>query len=180
MGIDARELRNCLGRFATGVTVVACRTDDGIHGVTVNAFSAVSLDPPLVLVSVDRRSRACRHLEDTPFAVNVLPETGQDLALHFAGRPQRDLDVDWDDEGPAPRLAGCVAFFACSPWARYDGGDHVIYLGKIEEFAGGNGDPLVFHGGRFRGLGEGLAGSPWLDSLDCPSGAGWFSALSTR
>lgn len=178
---DARELRTCLGRFATGVTVVACRTaGGGIHGITVNAFSAVSLDPPLVLVCLDRRSRACRYLDGEPFGVSVLPETAQDVALHFAGVPRSRLDIRWRDDGHAPRLADAVAFLACSPWAAYDGGDHVVVVGRVEDFGYGDGNPLLFHGGRFRHLGEGLADSPWLDSLDSPSGAGWFSAISPR
>ncbi|MDT7601733.1 MAG: hypothetical protein QOK26_3810, partial [Pseudonocardiales bacterium] len=87
MAVDPRELRSCLGHFATGVTVITCDGDGTPHGATVNAFSAVSLDPPLVLVSLDRKSKACKYLDGRPFTVNVLTEPQDDVALHFAGRP---------------------------------------------------------------------------------------------
>src|SRR3954465_7893460 len=88
MAIHPRELRQCLGHFTTGVTVITCAGADGApHGATVNAFTAVSLEPPLVLVSLDRRSRLCALLEAAPFTVNVLEASQKDLALHFAGRP---------------------------------------------------------------------------------------------
>lgn len=157
MSIDTRELRNCLGRFATGVTVVTCETPEGRHGITVNAFSAVSLDPPLVLVSIDRRSRASAFLERTPFAVNVLALDDHEHAMHFAGRPKDGLSVRWVDGSIAPRLDGAVAYFACTPWASYDGGDHVLFLGRVEEFDYADGEPLLFHGGQFRQLGEFLS-----------------------
>lgn len=72
MHIDPRQLRNCLGHFASGITVISCETEGEPHGATVNAFSAVSLDPPLVMVSLDRRTKACDYLDGAPFAVNVL------------------------------------------------------------------------------------------------------------
>lgn len=174
MPVDSRELRNCLGHFATGVTVVTCLMPDGAHGITVNAFSAVSLDPPLVLASIDRRSKACGFLEDAPFTVNVLSLEDQDHAMHFAGRPDADLVVRWIEGAVGPRLDGAVAYFACTPWANYDGGDHVLFLGQVEEFAQAEGQPLLFHGGRFRRLGDAVPGSPWVSSLDSPDGPGWL------
>lgn len=90
MAIDPRELRQCLGHFTTGVTVITCNGEDGEpHGATVNAFTAVSLDPPLVLVSLDRRSRLCGLIDSRPFTVNVLESHQKDLALHFAGKPSQ-------------------------------------------------------------------------------------------
>ncbi|GII23307.1 flavin reductase family protein [Planosporangium mesophilum] len=156
MTIDGRMLRNCLGRFATGVTVVTYEADGEVHGLTVNAFTAVSLEPSLVLVSLDRRSRACGKLEDRPFAVNILAAGQHELALHFAGRPQRDLVVGWGDAIPGrpPRLAGCAAYFDCRPWRCYDGGDHVLFLGEVETVdVNEDSEPLIFYGGRFRSVG---------------------------
>ena len=105
MAIDPRELRRCLGHFATGVTVITCGVQDGApHGATVNAFTAVSLEPPLVLVSLDRRSKLCSLLEaDRPFTVNVLEAAQKELALHFAGRPNQD--VVWDADSDVRRAA---------------------------------------------------------------------------
>lgn len=175
MPVDSRELRNCLGHFATGVTVVTCQTADGIpHGITVNAFSAVSLDPPLVLASIDRRTKAASFLEGAPFTVNILSLVDRDHAMHFAGRPDTALAVRWIEGAVGPRLEGAVAYFACKPWASYDGGDHVLFLGLVEEFARTEGQPLLFHAGKFRQLGEAVPGSPWASSLDSPSGSGWL------
>jgi flavin reductase (DIM6/NTAB) family NADH-FMN oxidoreductase RutF len=157
MEIDSRVLRNCLGRFATGVTVVTYELGDERHGLTVNAFTAVSLDPPLVLVSLDRRhSRASRNLEGRSFVVNVLEVGQRDLAMHFAGRPQNRLSVAWGTarNGRPPRLSGCAAHFDCRPWRSYDGGDHVLFLGEVEGMDLVDGaEPLIFYNGSFRSVG---------------------------
>lgn len=150
--MDTRELRNCFGRFATGVTVVTCRTDTGNHGITVNSFTSVSLDPPLVLVSIDNRARARTYLEGQPFTVNILTADQKDLALHFAGRPQENLTVPWEEGNLGPRLGGVLAWIECSPWQAYAGGDHVLYLGKVEDFWYGSEDALLFYCGRFHSL----------------------------
>ena len=153
--MNTRELRNCLGRFATGVTVVTCRGEDGYHGLTVNAFTSVSLEPPLVLVSIDRRNRAERFLRGAPFTFNVLAADQEREALHFAGRSQDDLQIEWEEGRLAPRLARWLAYIECSPWREYDGGDHTLFLGKVEEFAYRDGAPLVFYAGEFRVLNYG-------------------------
>ncbi|HEY2206557.1 MAG TPA: flavin reductase family protein [Pseudonocardia sp.] len=183
MTVDPADLRRCLGHFATGVTVVTCSTggpgEGAPHGATVNAFSAVSLDPPLVLVSLDRRSRACRYLDGRPFTVNLLTEQRDDVALHFAGRPM-DRPPGWRPGGAglAPRLDGALAWIACTPWRRYDGGDHVLFLGEVQRFEYSGADPLVFYLGAFRHLGQARPippeAVPWLGSADCP-GLSWFA-----
>ncbi|MFF5990982.1 flavin reductase family protein [Prauserella flavalba] len=176
MRTDPRTLRTCLGRFATGVTVVTCEGDSAAHGATVNSFTAVSLEPPLVLVSLDRNTKACKYLDGKPFTINVLREPQQDLALHFAGKPMAE-EPEWEHPGGdlAPRLAGALATIACAPWRSYDGGDHVLYLGEIREIDFDDGDPLVFYAGKFRHLGKAVGTVPWLESGDCPS-LSWFPA----
>lgn len=185
--IEARELRSCLGHFATGVTVITCEVDGRPHGATVNAFTAVSLDPPLVQVCLDRRSKACRYLADQPFTVNVLTKPQDDLALHFAGksRPRGSLEpreLGWEptEPGLAPKLSGSLATIACIPWRHYDGGDHVLYLGEVQRFeyaADHRAEPLVFYLGAFRDLGPAFETVPWLESGDCP-GISWFAPAS--
>lgn len=178
MPIDPRELRRCLGHFTTGVTVVTCADDDGTpHGATVNAFTAVSLQPPLVLVSLDRRSRLCALLERRPFTVNVLESAQKDLALHFAGRPNQDVQWAHDPDHVVPKLAGVLAHIACTPWRRYDGGDHVLYLGEVERFHIHAGQPLLFHTGEFHHLGGSNHPLLWDDSADGPGGVSWFPRL---
>jgi flavin reductase (DIM6/NTAB) family NADH-FMN oxidoreductase RutF len=173
VAFDPRELRNCLGHFATGVTVITCDVAGRPHGATVNSFTAVSLDPALVLVSLDRRTKACRHLDGNPFTVNVLREQQDDIALHFAGKPSQE-PLEWRrDPGLAPRLSGSLAYIACTPWRTYDGGDHQLFLGEVEEFEFFGGDPLLFYLGKFRQLGPAFEAVPWLGSMDSPD-AGWF------
>lgn len=175
MSVDPRELRTCLGHFATGVTVVTCHTADGTaHGATVNAFTAVSLDPPLVLVSVNRASKVSGLLAGAPFTVNVLQHHQSDLALHFAGRPSLE-DVPWsgDAVGASPRLSDCLAWVSCTPWRRYDGGDHVLYLGEVQAFEVTRGRPLLFHSGRFHRLGLDADPLPWDGSGDAPGAVSW-------
>lgn len=176
MPVDPRDLRRCLGNFVTGVTVVTCDGDGVPHGATVNAFSAVSLDPPLVLVSLDRRAKVCQYLDGAPFTVNVLAEPQDEVALHFAGKPMTG-EPDWQRPDPdlSPRLAGALATVSCRPWCGYDGGDHVIYLGEVVEATVDEGTPLVFYRGGFRHLGPIYEAAPWLESGDCPEQS-WFAA----
>jgi flavin reductase (DIM6/NTAB) family NADH-FMN oxidoreductase RutF len=141
----------------------------------VNAFTSVSLDPPLVLVSIDRRTKGCDLLSEAPFAVNVLHEGQRDVALHFAGRPQASLSLEWEEGKLAPRLVGCLAYLECEPWQAYDGGDHVLFLGQVHSLEHREGNPLVFYTGRFHELGRAYD-LPWLESLDCPT-AGWLGQL---
>ncbi|MET9834937.1 flavin reductase family protein [Streptomyces sp. NPDC006385] len=153
MAIDPQQLRTCLGHFATGVTVVSCAVGDTLHGATVNAFTAVSLDPPLVLVSLDRASKAARLLPGRPFTVNVLAEEQRHLALRFAGRQETPTPSPrWQPApGPlAPALHGSLATFFCSPWANHDGGDHVLFLGRVEHAAQlPDAQPLIFYRSAF-------------------------------
>jgi flavin reductase (DIM6/NTAB) family NADH-FMN oxidoreductase RutF len=174
MTVDPRRLRTCLGHFATGVTVVTCACDGAPHGATVNAFAGVSLNPPLVLVSLDQASKSCRLLDGKPFTVNVLREQQEALALHFAGRAAA-AEVRWAPRNGllAPRLLDVLAYLACTPWRSYDGGDHTIYVGKVEEYAYFGGEPLVFYQGRFSRVSEQSEDTPWIGSLDSPE-AGWL------
>lgn len=182
MDPEQRALRNCLGQFASGVTVVTTGDGTAVHGVTVSSFTSVSLTPPLVLVSLDRRSRTCERLgAAAAFGVNVLAAFQRDLALLFAGRADGEApDVRWEGDPRAPRLAGAVAHFTCLPWAAYDGGDHVLHLGEVVAFEAPGGPPLVFHSGTLGELRQPSGETAWTGSLDGPA-HGWavgFGALA--
>lgn len=136
--LDPRELRSALGAFATGVTIICARSADGSPvGVTANSFSSVSLDPPLVLWSLGRRSLSQPVFESADFfSVHVLAAEQSALADRFA---QRGVDkfagLDWRPGlGGAPLLSGAAARFECRRHAAYDGGDHRIYLGRVLRF----------------------------------------------
>lgn len=178
MAVPSRELRTAFGRFATGVTVVTCRNDEGLpHGATVNAFTAVSLEPALCQVTLTRRSKACGYLDDAPFAVNVMGAGQVDTAWHFAGRPA-DPGPEWVEGPTAPVLAGSAAVYSCRPWRTYDGGDHLIVVGEVVHIDVTDAEPLLFYAGAFREIGAIETGAHWTGSLDCPD-AGWFDASTT-
>ena len=150
---DGRALRQCLAQFATGVAVVSCRAGDEPHGTTVNGFTSVSLDPPLVLVALNRNSKLCARITQQSFAISILGQDWQSHALHFAGHEQPQLAIEWNMDGVAPRLAGAVAYLECSPWRAYDGGDHVLQVGRVEQFGAAPGKPLLFYASAFYALG---------------------------
>lgn len=152
-GIDPRELRHALGAFATGVTIVTTHTAErGAVGLTVNSFSSVSLEPPLVLWSLSRNSPSLAAFESAEhYAINVLAADQHELSSRFASPiAEKFHGVGWRaGAGGAPVLAGCVASFESRNRYRIDGGDHVIFIGEVERFSRRHGEPLLFLGGRY-------------------------------
>lgn len=151
---DRRDFRRALGQFATGVTVVSTRAKDGRPvGITVNSFSSVSLDPPLVLWSLSRQASSfADFVGASHFAINVLAASQHHLSRQFS-TPLRDKFEGVEClEGVAgcPLLKGTTAHFVCRNVRQYEGGDHVIFLGEVEEYKWNDGEPLVFHSGRYR------------------------------
>jgi flavin reductase (DIM6/NTAB) family NADH-FMN oxidoreductase RutF len=151
----AVALRRTLGMFATGVTVITTRKGEQVHGMTANAFMSVSLEPPLVLISVDRRTKMCGLLhEGWRYGVRVLCETQSSLSDRFAGRPGDDLPQPrFDLVKDTPLVEGALAVFVARVERSYWGGDHSLFLGRVEYARQGPGAPLLFHGGRYERLG---------------------------
>ena len=148
--MDLRELRNCFGQFATGVTVITWKDDQGErHGITVNSFTSVSLDPALVLVSIAKNAKACSGLKNRSFVINVLSESQESYAWQFAGRPDENLVVEWEESNGLPHLKNALATFECIPWAEYEGGDHILYVGKEGDFSYSDEEGLLFFRGKF-------------------------------
>lgn len=176
--VDARELRNAFGQFGSGVTVVTTRGADGTpHGATVNAFTAVSLDPPLAQVTLARGSKAARLLEGEPFAINILSVGQLDTAFYFAGRPMNS-QPGWTLAGKVPVLLGNAATLECKPWNIYDGGDHVIVVGEVTALVVNEVEPLLVLGGEFRHVGDQVEGAPSAQSGDGLAG-GWFAGADS-
>ncbi len=150
---DTRDFRNALGSFATGVTIITARGRDGEPvGLTVNSFASVSLDPPLVLWSQSLYAQSLQSFQEaTHFVVNVLAADQVELSKRFAGaHDNRFLDVEHIvPEHGAPVIAGCAAHFECRNEARYYGGDHVIFLGRVERYAYTRKPTLMFCHGRY-------------------------------
>ncbi|WP_234082925.1 flavin reductase family protein [Azonexus sp. R2A61] len=152
---DPRALRNALGRFATGIAVVTAIDPDGHPiGLTVNSFSAVSLQPALVLWCLDNRSvnleafrKASHH------AINILAADQQDISNRFATWPtDRFAGLDWQAGiGGAPVIAGSCASFEVFNETAHPGGDHTIFVGRVERFSeNADAAPLLFHAGQYR------------------------------
>jgi flavin reductase (DIM6/NTAB) family NADH-FMN oxidoreductase RutF/DNA-binding MarR family transcriptional regulator len=151
--IDSKQFRNALGRFATGVTVVtACDTEDGFVGTTASSFNSVSMDPPLILWSIDKGARSLPAYENAEyFVVNILAADQVSMSNHFA-RQQTDkfVDIDYNlNERGVPVLPGCSAVFHCKNRFQYEGGDHIIIVGEVEEFNASERNSLLFHGGAY-------------------------------
>lgn len=152
-GDPAIAFRRTLGMFATGVTVLTVRVGDSVHGMTANAFMSVSLQPPLVLVSVDRRARLSTLLhEGTLLGVNVLEASQVALSDHFAGRPTGDVEPRFELVHDTPLVEGALAHLATRIVRSYWGGDHSLFLAQVVYARYGEGEPLLFHGGRYERL----------------------------
>lgn len=165
----ADAFRAALGSFPTGVTVVTTLSDDGdAVGMTVNSFNSVSLNPPLILWSLLRTATNMATYEHSKrFAINVLTDEQAQLSNRFA--------VPMDDRfagvatteglGRVPLLQGCAAWFECSTWANYDGGDHTIIVGHVDRFRRTDRSPLVFAKGKYESLGRekrlGVSADSW-------------------
>jgi flavin reductase (DIM6/NTAB) family NADH-FMN oxidoreductase RutF/DNA-binding MarR family transcriptional regulator len=149
---DPRAFRRALAQYPTGVTIITASSGDRQVGVTANSFSSVSLDPPLVLWSIDRKSTSFdTFLEATHFAVNVLSEDQTDLSTRFSRTSETKFDgVDWlAGTGGAPLLNGVAAQLVCKREIEHDGGDHIILIGRVEQYNRFEQEPLVFAKGRY-------------------------------
>ena len=155
MPFDSRAFRDALGAFPTGVAVVtAVHSGPEAHiGITVNSFCSVSLDPPLVLWCMDKRSQRHQSFAAAPaFTVSVLGAGHREVSARLAKPGEHRLDgiaLKATELGP-PALADSLAVFECTREQALDGGDHTILLGRVVRFSKGEGAPLMFFRGRYR------------------------------
>lgn len=157
MTLNSRAFRDALGHFATGVAVISARSAEaGTIGLTINSFASVSLEPPLVLWSLDRGSDRFPLLMQVPgFGINVLGQEGQDLSRRLARKGQSALAADEVADGPngQPLLRQAIATFECAVEQRIDAGDHVIFLGRVLGCShAGHDAPLLYYRGGYRAL----------------------------
>ena len=157
---DPQRLRQALGRYATGVTIVTCLDRDGQRvGLTANSFNALSLDPPLILWSLRLKSPSLEAFASaTHFAVNVLAHDQLALSRHFSRSGADKFTLgDWSEgAGGVPVLEGSAARFECSQHAAQGAGDHMLFIGRVLHAREHPLAPLVYHAGRYRALGEAL------------------------
>ncbi len=159
MSFSQAELKSAYARWATGVTIVTVRSGDRIHGMTVSAFTEVSLEPPLVLVCIDRTSNTQPAIaEGGVFAVNILARDQEALAKRFAcdeAEDRRFVDLHCETGATgAPLLPGSVASLDCRVESAHEAGDHIIYVGEVVGLHLCDGDPLVFYNRGYSSLAD--------------------------
>jgi flavin reductase (DIM6/NTAB) family NADH-FMN oxidoreductase RutF len=176
--IDPLELRRTFGAFGTGVTVITTRHEGADNGMTANAFMSVSLAPPLLVVSVNRRARILERIKASRrYGVSILAEHMEAIAHHFAGKPRETLTNLFEDFDGLPVIRGALAHFATHLQQTVDAGDHVLFIGAIDKIARRDGRPLMFHDGGFRAIASNWASNATAHSW--PAGipgepAGYF------
>jgi len=153
MAVDAREIRNVMGHFATGVTVITTKDTAGKpFGLTVNSFTSLSLNPPLVIVCVDKTVDCYSCFDDSKvFAVNVLNEDQEELSRRFATKGLEKFEgIQWRmGENGSPLLDGVIGAIECKVTQSYEGGDHTIFLGEILSATAKGDRPLLFFKGKY-------------------------------
>ncbi len=155
---DQRQFRDALAQFPTGVTIVCARAGETRYvGFTANSFSSVSLDPPLIMWTIARKSASLAAFESAErYSINVLSSAHDELARRFS-RPHADRfagvthRLGWAD---APLIDGCVAWLECKHFARHTAGDHLIFVGEVVMVERARGAALIFHRGRFTDTGD--------------------------
>jgi flavin reductase (DIM6/NTAB) family NADH-FMN oxidoreductase RutF len=175
--VSSRQLRDTLGLFASGVVVVTSLARSGERlGLTVSSFSSLSLEPPLILFSINRHARSFPAWETAEhFAVNVLAEHQGALSTRFARAlidKWVDLDVGGDQYG-SPTLPGALAVLSCSTHQRFDGGDHMILVGRVDALAASSLSdprPLIFFAGAYRRLDSEFAIQTPAEAAACLQG----------
>jgi 4-hydroxyphenylacetate 3-hydroxylase, reductase component len=160
MDFDSKGFRDAMGAFPTGIAVVTAASQEMSHiGITVNSFTSVSLEPPLVLWCIDRRSRRYPHFAQAPgFTVSILASGHREVSARLARAGEHNLDgisLIPTTLGP-PALADSLAVFECARESVQDAGDHAILIGRVLRFArhDGAGAPLVYFRGRYGALAQ--------------------------
>lgn len=154
MPISKEEFRHALGKFASGVTVVTTRAADGhLHGLTVSAFCSVSLNPPMILVCIQKTTGSYHAFQESgAFVVNVLSDSQTEVSNHFASHLEDKFSGIEYENGieNIPVLRNCLVNLECRLVNSYDGGDHTIFVGEIEKAHIQEGNPLAYFHGNYR------------------------------
>jgi flavin reductase (DIM6/NTAB) family NADH-FMN oxidoreductase RutF len=157
MGIDPREFRRVLAQWASGVAIVTSRHEGRVQGMTVSAFSSVSLEPPLVLVCADRSSITNEIIQASKvLAVSVLSAEQQDLSQRFASKQDEHRRFEGlacsDGSTGCPRIPGALAWLDCHVVQAVEAGDHVVYIAEVDSAEVSDGRPLLYFRSRYAGI----------------------------
>ncbi len=149
--MDDRIFRQAMGRFATGITVITTEVDGQVHGMTANAFMSVSLDPKLVLVSIDKKAQMHMKIRQTKkYAVSILGEDQQQYSMIFAGQVKEHEEVSFTRLNDQPVLDEALLTLTCDVHQIHEAGDHLLFIGKVTAMESNEGKPLLFYNGQYR------------------------------
>ncbi|MUV38997.1 Flavin reductase (NADH) [Lentibacillus sp. JNUCC-1] len=149
--LDDRLFRTAMGKFTTGVTIITAQVGEDVRGMTANAFMSVSLEPKLILVSVDRKATMNSYIEGSgEFAVSILNDQQQDMSAYFAGQINDERSINFEWFQGVPTVQGAIVRLICNVYTMTEAGDHILYVGQVKDLQVEDGDPLVFYGGEYR------------------------------
>lgn len=150
--MDDRTFRNAMGKFATGVTVIATKTSENdVHGMTANAFMSISLNPKLVTVSIDNRSNTLNKIKESKkFSINVLSYDQKEISMHFAGQKELDREINFKFINDTPIIENALTSVVCDVYTSYVVGDHTLFIGEVKDIVfNETGEPLTFYNGKY-------------------------------
>jgi flavin reductase (DIM6/NTAB) family NADH-FMN oxidoreductase RutF len=151
--MDNRAFRDTMGKFATGITVVTTELEGNVHGMTVNAFMSVSLEPKLVAISIDEKASMYTILPQTrKFTVSFLNEDQQKLSMIFAKQLIEETSIEFDRLDGQPVLKDALAAISCEVHDMVKAGDHTIFIGEVTDLTLKEGEPLLYFGGKYRNM----------------------------
>ncbi|MCC4722990.1 flavin reductase family protein [Salinicoccus sp. RF5] len=151
--MEDRQFRNAMGKFATGVNVIATEVDGEVYGMTANAFMSVSLDPKLIVISIGNHAKMLERIRQSgKFSVNVLSCEQQEESMRFAGQKQFEDKFEFDTLAGVPVVENALCQLSCDVYNEHTEGDHVLFIGKVNDLVLEEGDPLIFNCGKYRRL----------------------------
>lgn len=151
--MDDRMFRNAMGKFATGITVITTEVDGNVHGMTANAFMSVSLNPKLVVVSIDHKARMHDIIKNAgKFAVSILEKDQEEYSMIFAGQRKDEEDIQFKRFNDMPVIEGALVNLTCKLHDAHVAGDHTLYIGEVTDLSMQEGDPILYFGGKYRNI----------------------------
>lgn len=153
--MDDRQFRNAMGKFATGVNVIAAEVEGEVYGMTANAFMSVSLDPKLIVISIGNNAKMLDRIRQSgTFSVNVLSCEQQEESMRFAGQKEFEDKFEFDRLADVPVVKNALCQLSCDVHNEHTEGDHVLFIGKVNDLVLQDGEPLIFNCGKYRKLEE--------------------------
>lgn len=153
--MDERQFRNAMGNFATGITVITTEVENEVHGITVNSFTSISLEPKLVLISIANTAKMLSHIQQSKkFTVSFLGADQENISMQFAGQIKDATPYEFQYFNSQPTIKDALANITCNVYAEYPAGDHTIFIGEVTDFRlnEDSEEPIVYYRGKYRKL----------------------------